>query len=140
MLLDELKAVLGRSQKTEWRKFGITMGIFFGLIAGFLFWRGKVSAEYFTYIAGFFLAAGLIIPIILKPIYIGWMAFATVLGFFMSRVILTLLFTLVFTPAGVVMRILRKDNLSERIEPDRSSYWLQRERGEFDPKTVETQY
>ena len=69
MLLDELKAVLGRSQKTEWRKFGITMGIFFGLIAGFLFWRGKVSAEYFAYIAGFFLAAGLIVPMILKPIY-----------------------------------------------------------------------
>jgi len=140
MLLDELKAVLGRSQKKEWRKFGITMGIFFGLIAGFLFWRGKVSAEYFAYVAGFFMVAGLVLPMLLKPVYIGWMAFATVLGFVMSRVILTVLFTLVFTPAGLVMRVLGKDPLSQKIDPEASSYWIRRERGTFDPKTVENQY
>jgi hypothetical protein len=140
MLLDEFKAVLGRSQKREWRKFGITMGIFFGVIAGFLFWRGKVSAEYIGIIAGLFLLGGLLLPVVLKPVYIGWMTLATLIGFIMSRLILTLLFTLVFTPVGLVMRILGKDTLSEKIEPECNSYWIKREPDSFDPKTIENQY
>ena len=87
-----------------------------------------------------FLFFGLVFPLILKPIYILWMSFAVVMGFIVSHIILSLIFGLVFTPAGLLIRLLRKDPLDEKINPQAESYWIKRERKPFDPHTIERQY
>ena len=124
-MLEEIKHI--KTGKKDLRSFGVIIGIIFLLVAGFLFYREKESFQIFLYIAGAFIGFGLIIPIILKPIYIVWMTFAVILGWFMTRVILSLLFYVIITPIGVVLRIFGKDFLELKKQSVQGSYWNQRD-------------
>jgi len=140
MIKQEIQGLKARCTSKELRKFGLTIGIFLALLAGLLFWKEKPASVYVAYIAGAFLLPGLLAPMMLKPIFIGWMSFAIVMGFFMTRVILFVLFSLVFAPAGIVLRILGKDILNQKIDRQTDSYWIKRERKAFDPAHAENQY
>ena len=124
-MFDEIKHI--KTGKKDLRSFGVTIGIILLLVAGFLFYKEKESFQIFLYIAGTFIGLGLIIPIILKPIYIAWMTFAVVLGWFMTRVILSLLFYAIITPIGLVLRIFGKDFLELKKQAVQGSYWNQRD-------------
>ena len=123
-MLEEIKHI--KTGKKDLRSFGVIIGIILLSVAGFLFYREKESFQIFLYIAGAFIGFGLIIPIILKPIYIVWMTFAVILGWFMTRVILSLLFYVIITPIGVVLRIFGKDFLELKKQSVQGSYWNQR--------------
>lgn len=124
-MFDEIKHI--KTGKKDLRSFGVTIGIILLLVAGLLFYKEKESFQIFLYIAGTFIGIGLIIPIILKPIYIVWMTFAVVLGWFMTRVILSLLFYVIITPIGLVLRIFGKDFLELKKQAVQGSYWNQRD-------------
>ena len=55
------------------------------------------------------------------------MTFAVVLGWFMTRVILSLLFYVIITPIGLVLRIFGKDFLELKKQAVQGSYWNQRD-------------
>ena len=55
------------------------------------------------------------------------MSFAIILGWFMTRFILSLLFYLIVTPIGLITRVLGKDFLELKKEASNGSYWNQRE-------------
>ena len=88
-MFEEIKNI--KTGEKDIRIFGITMGIILLIIAAFLFLKEKDSFQLFIYIAGSFISLGFLIPIILKPIYLVWMIFAVVLGWFMTKLILSLL-------------------------------------------------
>ena len=138
MLLDEIKSI--KATTKEARKFGLTIGIFLLLIAGWLFWKQRPSFPYFTYVGAGFAVTGLILPILLKPIYKVWMSFAVVMGFFMTRVILTILYFGMFTPISLVAKLLGKDLLDERWDKKANTYWVKRPVEKFDPKSAENMF
>ena len=124
-MFDEIKHI--KTGKEDLRSFGVTIGIILLLVAGFLFYREKESFQTFLYIAGVFIGLALILPSMLKPIYIVWMTFAVILGWFMTRVILSLLFYVIITPTGLVLRIFGKDFLELKKQSVQGSYWNQRD-------------
>jgi hypothetical protein len=138
MLLDEIKSI--KDTKPELRKFGLTIGIFLLVIAGFLYWKQRPSFPYFAYIGGGFALAGLVVPILLKPIYKVWMSFAVIMGFIMTRVILTILYFGMFTPIALVTKFLGKDLLDERLNKNATTYWVKRPATTFDPKSAENMF
>lgn len=138
MLLDEIKSIKGTTQ--ELRKFSLTIGVFLLLIAGFLIWKQRPSFPYFAYAGGSFALLGLILPILLKPIYKLWMSFAVVVGFIMTRVILTILYFGMFTPIALVAKLLGKDLLDERWNKNATTYWVKRPQTTFDPKSAENMF
>jgi hypothetical protein len=140
MIKLELQQVLSKASKQEYRKFGLTLGIVFSLIGLFLFWKSKGSAPYFIVIGVGFILSGFIIPSALKYIYTIWMGFAVIMGYFMSRVILSLIFFLMFAPVGIITRLLRKDLLKEKWDKNADSYWIRREKKPYDLKSAENQY
>ena len=71
--------------------------------------------------------AGLVFPKALKPVYIGWMSLALVLGLVVSTVLLTVFFFLVITPVGLVARLAGKDFLRLKLRPEDTTYWIRRE-------------
>ena len=135
-----IKKVIALADKRELRKFGITLGIFSIVISLFLFWKNNSVAEYFVYGGVTILALGVVFSRILKPIYIFWMGFATIMGFFMTRLILTLLFSIVFTPVGMFFRLFKRDPLKEKIDQQAETYWIKREKDELYPKSAENQF
>ena len=137
-MFDEIKHI--KTGKKDLRSFGVTIGIILLLIAGFLFYKDKESFQIFLYIAGIFIGFGLIIPIILKPIYIVWMVFAVFLGWFMTRVILSLLFYVIITPIGLIMRTFGKDFLDVKKESVQGSYWNKRDSNVEQNQNYEKQF
>lgn len=65
-------------------------------------------------------------PSLLRPLFKAWMMLAVVLGFVMTRVILFVVFVLVVTPTGLVMRAIGKDPLQKHPDASMTSYWLER--------------
>ena len=123
-MLEEIKLI--KTENKDLRSFGITFGIIFLIIAGFLLYIENELFQLFVVISIIFIIFGFLIPIILKPIYIGWMSFAIILGWFMTRFILSLLFYLIVTPIGLITRVLGKDFLELKKEAFNGSYWNQR--------------
>jgi hypothetical protein len=140
MLLDEIKSVVSNTDKKELYKFGLTMGIFLIIVAAFLYWRESPAYIYLFVPGSLFILTSLIRAQLLKYIFVGWMAFATVLGYIMTRVILTILFILFFAPVGIFLRLARKDLLKEKFNKNATSYWIKREYVPFDNSSVEKQY
>lgn len=120
-LLKEIAAI--PSTPKALRSFGITMGAVLALIGGVLLWRGKPNAVYFIAGAGSFAAAALGAPGALKPLNKAWMTLAVLMGFVMSRVILTVLFFAALTPIALLMRLSGKDTLALRRPADQASFW-----------------
>jgi hypothetical protein len=67
------------------------------------------------------------------------MSLAIVMGAFVSRFLLCLVFYLVVTPIGLIMRLLKKDLLDMKLG-DRDSYWQERPEEEYDPVKTEKMY
>ena len=106
MLLDDIKKI--KSTYKELRKFGITLGVFFALVGGLALWRHSGLYPTFFILSLVFLAPGFLLPSLLKPVQKVWMGLALILGWVMSRVILSFLFYFVLTPAGSSVQMLRK--------------------------------
>jgi len=138
MLLEEIKSI--KSDKKEFRKFGLTVGAVLLLIAAFLFWKERASFVYFAVPGSALMVFGAIIPLVLKPIFKAWMAFAVVMGFVMTRVILTVLYFGMFTPVALVLKLLRKDLLEEKWDKDADSYWVKRKPEPYDPASTERMF
>ena len=120
-MIEEIKNI--KSEKSDLRKFGIIVGIVLLIIAGFFFLKEKESFQLFLTIGIILFVTGIVIPFTLKPIYWVWMVFSTILGWFMTRVILSLLFYVVFTPIGLIARLFGKQFLGLKMDRSKQSYW-----------------
>ena len=119
-MFEEIKSI--KTSNKDIRSFGITIGIILFIISATLFYYDKSSYQIIAYIGGGFITLGTIIPILLKPIYILWMTFAVMLGWVMTRVILSLVFYLIMTPIGLIARLLGEDFLKLK-RMDLNTYW-----------------
>ncbi len=63
---------------------------------------------------------------VMKPIHIGWMTFAFILGWINTRILLGIFYYIILTPIGLVMRLFGKDLLDEKIDKSKSTYWIDR--------------
>ncbi len=116
-----------KSSSKDLRSFGITFSIISLIIASFLYFSNALELfKIFTYIGLVFIVLGYIIPIALKPLYFVWMIIAIILGWVMTRVILSIVFYLVITPIGIITRILGEDFLSLK-NSETKSYWNNRD-------------
>jgi len=70
-----------------------------------------------------FIGLGLGMPIFLKPCYLIWMVFAVILGWFMSRLILVILFYFILTPIGLVGKLFGHNFLGNNFNSSAKSYW-----------------
>ena len=123
-MFEEIKNI--KTSNKDIRSFGITIGIILVIISTTLFYYDKSSYQIIAYIGGGFIALGAIIPILLKPIYILWMTFAIMLGWIMTRVILSIVFYFIMTPIGLLTRLLGEDFLALK-KSNSGSYWNNRD-------------
>ena len=138
MIIEEIKNI--KSTKSELRKFGITMGIILGFFGMLFLWRKRACYSYFFVFSATFLFFGLLLPDLLKLIHKIWMSFSIVMGWVMTRVILCILFYLVISPIGFLMRLSGKDFLNLKFNKDIDSYWIPRKKVKFEKSDYERQF
>ena len=111
------------NDRKELRTFGIGLGVILSLIAtGQLITGGEIYPYFYG--AGIIIfLIGIILPILLKPVYIVFSYISLVIGWVVTRVILSVLFYLVFTPTGLLLKLFGKKLLEMRTEKNTDSYW-----------------
>jgi Saxitoxin biosynthesis operon protein SxtJ len=60
---------------------------------------------------------------LVRPVFVGWMIAAFPIGWLVSKVLTAALFFTVFTPIALIFRLLGRDALMLRRDPDRPTYW-----------------
>ena len=85
----------------EWKPFFLWLGCG-GFAAGLLFW---------------------LLPAVSLPFYVVWYAIACAMGLIVGNVLLSLVYYLVLTPIGLVLRMVGRTPLSKGFDRTCSSYW-----------------
>ena len=120
----------------------------FGLVAGLLLiavsvWpllsRGRMRMPVLGAAAAMLSIAGLA-PFLLHPLNRAWTMLGVLLARIVNPVVMAALFYLVFTPVGLLLRLLRKDSLRLRVDPRAASYWIERQPPGPPPETMANQF
>jgi hypothetical protein len=102
-------------QAPSHRSFGYTVGGVLAVAGALSYWRGHaLRAEIAGAVALYLLASAAIWPSSLAPLARGWGKIGHALGWFNSRVLLTLMFVFVFCPIGLIGRLFGKDPLDAK--------------------------
>ena len=107
------------------RSFGIVFFAVFLIIATYpLIHSGDVRI-WSAAISFIFLVLGLLNSKILTPLNKLWFKFGIFLGTIISPIIMAIIFFLVVTPIGLIMRLLGKDVLNLKYNKNQS-YWIEK--------------
>ncbi|HNO12544.1 MAG TPA: SxtJ family membrane protein [bacterium] len=109
------------------RRFGFILTTILLLIAGWLWYKER---DVWMYWAAPGVLVGLIsaiAPNLIYPLYTGATIFSIFIGYFVSRVILLIMFTLFFVPVGLITRLFGRDLLKKRIDLKATTYWTKKE-------------
>ncbi len=117
------KHILQPSKK-DLRKFGLVTGalvtVFFGLLLPWLF---NHELPFWPWIvAGVLWIWALLLPVSLLPVYRGWMTFGSVMGWINTRIILGIMFYVMFMPVGFIMRLMGNDPMARKIDKFQTTY------------------
>lgn len=98
------------------REFGlVTGGLLAGIFGLFLPWLFGLAYPLWPWIIGGILGVwALLIPNSLKWFYKGWMSIALVIGWINTRIILAIVFYIIITPMGLIMRIFGKNPVKNK--------------------------
>jgi hypothetical protein len=110
------------------RKSALVVASVLLAIALWNLYRGRETVVLiFGSISAALIIAGLFIPAGARAFHKAWMRLAVALGHVNSRVLLTLMYYLVFTPYGLASRLAGRDPLRRRGAGG-ESYWVERKR------------
>lgn len=66
---------------------------------------------------------GTLAPGLLRPIFVGWMIAAFPIGWTISLIVTAVMFYGLFTPIGLFFRLIGRDVLDRKLQPDAETYW-----------------
>ncbi|MEM7401004.1 MAG: SxtJ family membrane protein [Pseudomonadota bacterium] len=114
------------------RQFAITTSVIvcllFGLLIPYLFSLAWPRWPWIFAIV--FIVWGLLIPKTLNPIYKIWMRFGLIMGKITTPLILGILFFLIMTPMGILVRLFKEDPMARKLDLDKETYRVVKEDNE----------
>ncbi|MFZ4765661.1 MAG: SxtJ family membrane protein [Roseimicrobium sp.] len=131
-MINPFKEINWKPTGSDLRKFAWSLIIGFPCIATVFFLAKWLSTHtlpqpsFYLQLGGIGAAVGLVclaLPIIARPLYYVWYALAACIGIVMANLLFAILFYALFTPLGIVMRLLGRDALSLKFKRGTASYW-----------------
>jgi hypothetical protein len=113
-----------RPDARELRRFAVAMLIGFTVLGLLSVWRawGITTASIILWSTGAVLAIAAFIPGLGRVAYLAVYLPTSIIGYVVSNVILALMFFLVITPIGILLKLMGKDVLQQRRQKN-SSQW-----------------
>ena len=108
------------------RNFGLVFFIVFLIISLWPLIHGEPIRIWSIIASLFFLILGLINSKFLSPLNRLWFKFGIILGAIVAPIVMGVVFFLVVTPIGVIMRIMGKDLLRKKYDKKKETYWIKR--------------
>ena len=107
------------------KSFGILFFIVFFIIAIWPTLSDETIRIWALGISVIFLILGIINSKILTPFKKGWIKLGEVLGRVIAPIVMGLIYFIIITPIGILMRLIGKDLLNIKFNKDKS-YWIKR--------------
>ena len=108
------------------RNFGLVFGAIFLIIGIYPLLYNQEIYYWSCFISIFFFFLSIFFP---KTLIIPnklWFKFGLLLGKFVSPIVMSMIFFLTITPMGLVIKLLRKDLINQKINKKAKSYWIKR--------------
>ena len=123
--MSEIDSHISTEQSSE-KSFGVVFSIVFLIVAlyplinseGLRIWALVVSII-------FFLLAFLAPKILVLPNKL-WFKFGLLVGSIVAPIVMTLIYFVTVLPTGLIMRLLGKDLLKQKLDKNAKSYWIER--------------
>ena len=108
------------------RNFGIVFAIVFMIVALWPLLNQNEIRVWSLTISFIFLVLGLINSKLLSPLNKVWFKFGLILGSIIAPIVMGIVFFLVVTPTGLIMKALGKDLLGLKRNKN-NTYWLEKD-------------
>ena len=122
------------------RSFGLVIATVFLIITLWPLIRGEPTRWWALAVATVFAALALLWTAALAPLNKCWTKLGVLLYRVLSPIVLGLLFYVTVTPIALLMRLLGKDPLRLRRDPDAASYWIERTPPGPAPESMKNQF
>ena len=110
------------------RNFGLVFFFVFLIVGLWPLLNGGPFRIWSIVIAVIFLILGLMNSKLLTPLNKLWFKFGLFLGKIVSPFVMGIIFFLVITPIGFVMKIIKKNILNKKYDNKKKSYWINRDK------------
>ena len=110
------------------RNFGLVFFIIFLIVSLWPLIYEEPIRIWSVIISLVFLILGLMNSKMLTPLNLLWFKFGIILGTIVAPIVMGVVFFLVVTPTGFIMRIMGKDLLSKRYDKKTETYWIKRDK------------
>ena len=122
MSLVEINWKPDKKTLAEFSEFGL---FFIGMVAAPLaYFKGNSTLAAALWVVAVVLRlAGWIRPEVLRYPFLGLTLAAWPIGLVVSNVLIGVLYFVVLTPIGLALRLLGRDPLAQRFDPNASTYW-----------------
>ena len=108
------------------RSFGIVFFFVFVIVSLWPLTNENSLRVWSIFVAIIFLILGLMNSKLLTPLNILWAKFGKLLGFIIAPIVMGIVFFVVITPTGLIMKIIGKDLLNNKYNNKIKSYWINR--------------
>ena len=116
-----------KSKVSSNKSFGLVFFMFFLIVSLYPLFNNEQIRIWSLIISLMFLLVSLMYAKILTPLNIGWIKFGNLLGKVIAPFVLGILFFLVVTPTGLLLKLFKKDILNLNINKKIKTYWIARD-------------
>jgi len=115
---------IDKLDKRTLRNFGLITGAIISVLFGlFLPWVFSHDVPYWPWIiTGILWGWAMLSPLTLMSVYRVWMRVGYGLGWINSRIVLGVMFYVIFLPSGLIMRLAGKDPMARTLNKSQDSY------------------
>ena len=105
------------------RSFGFVFAIVFLVISFYLIAKDKNGYLLTISISGIFFLLAVFKPYLLRKLNKLWFLFGKFLNSIISPFVMAVIFFVIVTPTGLIMRMLNKDILNKKFDKSKKNYW-----------------
>lgn len=124
------------------RKFGLTLGALFIALAAVRWWMGSgvTLCAVLAGVGAVLVCLGVVWPALLAWPNRAWLKLGLVMAAVVTPLVMLLIFTAMFVPLALLMRLRGRDALGLRRKQAGQSYWVERQPAGPDPATMIHQF
>jgi len=108
------------------KSFGIVFSVVFLIIALYPLTSSERVSILALIVSAIFLLLAFVAPNLLSLPNKLWFKFGMLLGSIISPIVMALVYFITVLPTGIIMRLLGKDLLKQKLDKNAKSYWIER--------------
>ena len=123
--MSETSSNFSTAQGSE-KSFGVVFSIVFLIIALYPLSDSQTPHLWAVIVSTIFLLLAFLVPKTLSLPNKLWFKFGIFLGSIISPIVMTLVYFISIMPTAIIMRLLGKDLLKQKLDKNAKSYWIER--------------